>query len=233
MSPRKAKAARKPRRDAAPSGETPISRAAYARTRNVSPQAVYKAIAAGRLVRCLVHEKGRAHPRVVPSVADQEWAANAARPPKADGGDAATAQPNGHGAHDAHDPEPDQPLLPGMEEERSAEPGTEGNGSAAAAARQSYQEHRAQREAVEARMAELRWRERAGELVEADRVRAAAMVLGISVRDAVFAALDRLAPLVGGLDPTSARQRMREEVGAALAALESPAELEDVAPERP
>jgi hypothetical protein len=70
------------------------------------------------------------------------------------------------------------------------------NGNAVA---QNFQTARAVREAFEARIAELNYRQRVGALVEASDIELAAYDLGRRIRDLLQSVAPRLAPVVAGL----------------------------------
>lgn len=53
-----------------------ITVAEFAKIKGVSPTAVHKAIAAGRLVNCLIYDPKYKKPRINPVVAAQEWERN-------------------------------------------------------------------------------------------------------------------------------------------------------------
>jgi len=77
----------------------------------------------------------------------------------------------------------------------------------------TYAASRADRESFLAKLAELDYRARAGELLEAEAVRAEVFKLGRRCRDMLLSLPERLAPrLAAGLDVGEAHRILREEV---------------------
>jgi hypothetical protein len=141
----------------------PLSLRAYAERRNVSVQAVSKAVAAGRLRESVVQVDGQ--PKIAdPEIADREWEANTRprvdRPPAAEQGAAATSA----------DEVPDYFVSRARRE--------------AAAAR---------REAAQADLSELEVAERKGELVSVAKARADVMDKFTIVKTRMLGVPSRLA----------------------------------------
>jgi phage terminase Nu1 subunit (DNA packaging protein) len=77
----------------------------------------------------------------------------------------------------------------------------------------TYAASRADRESFLAKLAELDYRRRSGELLEAEAVRAEVFKLGRRARDMLLALPERLAPrLAAGLDVGECHRILREEV---------------------
>lgn len=70
-----------------------ITVAAFAKIKNVSPTAVHKAIADGRLVNCLLRDPRYKKPRLDPVVAAQEWERNTDHSKRHSGADIRVAPP--------------------------------------------------------------------------------------------------------------------------------------------
>ena len=147
--------------------------AEYATYRRISRQAVYKAIAEGRIQ--LVQGK------VDRAQADREWAENSAPP--------------------------------GLE--APAGPATPGAGTSYNQARTAWQVFRAQ-------MARLDYEERAGRLVDAQAVRAAAFAEGKRTQDKLMALEARLAPLVAMKTRSECARVIRLELRRLLEELAAP-----------
>lgn len=148
----------------------PLSLRAYARHRGVSAPAVLKAVSRGRLKACLTRdEKGKAKVADV-ALADREWA-GATDITKAPTWVKERAQARASGAGKSGPPLPAAPPPPAMraavdapDEEDDDTDGVQGTLSLSAAL--------AQEKTWKARLAELDYKKRSGELVDAKEVEA-------------------------------------------------------------
>lgn len=122
----------------------PITVAEFAKIKGVSPTAVHKAIASGRLKNCLVRDPKYKKPRIDPVVAAQEWERNTDHNKRHTGNDLRPA------------PERAQPFSKAPEN-----PG----GQVSPTSKQILDNYRA-------RLAKLDFEERTGILVNADKVKA-------------------------------------------------------------
>jgi hypothetical protein len=153
-----------------------ITQREYARRRDVSPAAVCKAIKTGRIR--LIYGK------IDPDLADREWAANT------NGGQALRSAAIAAGATIASGGAP----LGGSGGGDGSEPGPPGAGPPSNGI--DYGQQRALHESYRARTAELEFKMRAGEVVDAERVRAIWFNNARRARDMILAIPDRLAPIV-------------------------------------
>jgi hypothetical protein len=146
-----------------------ISQSEYAKRRNVSREAVRQAVAAGRV--SLINGK------IDPDVADIQWVKNTKNPK------AAFAQP--------------KPLLDfsaGAPTQPAAAPSQPLPDSAITQVVYDLQLSRAKREHHEANIAEMRERQKAGELVELAQVHLAYTTLAAQLRAALERIPDKIAP---------------------------------------
>lgn len=160
----------------------------YARRRGVSHEAVRKAVKVGRLSKSVVFSAG-GKPRLVPDIADQEWATNtdsaqqrvpAVAPPRAE-------------------PESEQPAA--RDEPKTA----------------TFQQARTMREAYMARLAKLEFDEKAGQLVRAEAVKNEAFKVARIVRDNMLNIPDRVAgELANESNQFKIHQRLTAEIRRAL-----------------
>lgn len=164
-----------------------ISQAEYAKRRGISREAVRQAVAAGRIN--LIDGK------IDPAVADIQWAANT-RNPKA-----AFAQPKAPLIERLIPQEPSD-LLPDTAITQTV---------------YDLQLSRAKREHHEANIAEMRERQRAGELVELQQVHLAYTTLAAQLRAALERIPDKLAPrLAAEGDEHTVHSLLLAELDAAL-----------------
>ena len=177
----------------------------YARYRRVSPAAVRKAISSGRIPAV--------NGKIDPEVADAQWAANTDPGRARNGGNGVqapgprAAEPHvaptsGHtGAH-SPDSGPVAPVSPSSGP-LSATGGLPRTGPYTAA--------RAVRETYEARLKELDFNVRSGDLVSADEVRVASFTVARKARDLLLALPDRLSAVLAGLTETADVHRVLSE----------------------
>ena len=180
---------------------TGLSIRGYARHRRVSPAAVRKALAAGRI-------KADAEGAIDPTAADTQWdtSTNLSKPLNSVTG------------------VPKKRRTPGAPSDAIGAAGAgipEANGlSDAARLISSYAGSRAARESFLARLAKLDYEERSGKLVDADEVRAQQFALGRRIRNSMRGIPDRLAPiLVGQTDAAVVHRMLSEEIERGLAEL--------------
>lgn len=156
-------------------GPGALSLRAYARRRGLSPEAVSKAVADGRLRESVTRAGGA--PKIAdPDLADREWAANT-RPridhppaPVADEPSPPTPRPRRQPtAHVVVEDDPARPRVP------------------------DYNESRARREAALADMAEIEVAERRGDLVPVDEARAEVLERYTLVRTRLLGVPSRVA----------------------------------------
>lgn len=163
----------------------------FAKICGVSTEAVSKAVRVGRLSKSVTWSKAN-KPRLIPELAEQEWAANtdsaqqrvrAVPPPKA--------------------PEPEVEKTAG--EQRTA----------------TFQQARTLREAYMARLAKLEYEEKTGSLVRADAVKNEAFRIARVVRDGILNIPDRIAgDLAAEMDQFSIHQKLTAELRRALEGLD-------------
>lgn len=85
-----------------------ITVAEFAKIKNVSPTAVHKAIAAGRLVNCLIIDPKYKKPRIDPVIAAQEWERNTDHGKRHSGADIRSTPER----PEPHSKNPDGPVSP-------------------------------------------------------------------------------------------------------------------------
>ena len=156
---------------------------AYARHRNVTPAAVRKAIQTRRITAV--------DGVIDPEAADQEWAANT---DESKPRNSVSGYPGGHAGR------PAASVSPSSRAGGSSLPRT--NGYAAA---------RAIRETYEAKIRELDYKLRTGELVRVDTARVAYSNATRRARDLLLAIPDRVGPIVAGLTDESEIHRVLSE----------------------
>lgn len=153
----------------------PMSYRAYARHRGVSPEAVSKAVKAGRIT---------AGPdgKIDPKRADREWEANTdpSKPLNS-----VTGKPR-------HRKPPDSPKIPGGDVEGAS-------GGALPGGVPPYLQSRSIREAYLARLSKLEFEEKSGKLVNIDAVRVVGFNAVRQARDKLMNMPDRLSPLLAGM----------------------------------
>ena len=169
----------------------PLSLTAYAKRKGVSKMAVSQAIASGRL-SASVTRNARGQPKIAdPELADQEWAANTdlSRAP---------AYVKGRAESPAETPpgEPDQPHDP-SELATTAQPGM------------SLQAATALEKVWKAKLAELKYRQEAAELIPASQVRRTLENTFASCKTKLLAI------------PSRARQQLPELTGTQLGTIEN------------
>ena len=162
----------------------------FAKIRGVSTEAVSKAVRVGRLSKSVTWSKAN-KPRLIPALAEQEWAANtdsaqqrvrAVPPPKA--------------------PKPEAEQSSG--EQRTA----------------TFQQARTLREAYMARLAKLEYEEKTGSLVRADAVKNEAFRIARVMRDGILNIPDRIAgDLAAEMDQFAIHQKLTAELRKALEGL--------------
>lgn len=169
----------------------------YAAHRGVSPEAVSKAVKAGRIT-VKVDRAGKRW--IDPARADKEWTTNS-DPAKQAGGKAQQRRPTKagpalDGASNAEPVDPDRPRPP------------------------LYSDSRAIREAYQARLAKLEWETRSGMMVPKDQVKIQAFRCARAARDALLGIPERLAAeLAGVTDPNVIHAKLTAELTRALEAL--------------
>lgn len=164
-----------------------ITLTAYAKTKGVSVEAVSKAVRVGRLSKSVVFDANN-KPRLMPDLADQEWAANT---DKAQQRVPAVPPPR---------PEP-QP-----EPEPSQEPRTA-----------TFQQARTLREAYMARLARLEFEEKSKQVVRVEAVKNEAFKVARTVRDNLLNIPDRIAAeLANETNQFKVHQRLTHEIRRAL-----------------
>lgn len=163
-----------------------VTVAQYAAHRGISPQAVRKAIKEGRLKRALSHDGRRT--LIDQAAADREWDANTQeskrRPAASINAGKAAAQ--------------GRPVQ---------------SGAQAPQIELNYTKARAIREHFAAKLAELEYREKAGQLLRADDVKLAVFKTNRLFRDAVqnipIRVVNELAALVGDVPPEQRHEMMQ------------------------
>lgn len=183
-----------------------LGQRAYARHRNCSQAAVWKAIQSGRISTVKVGAGVKINPRT----ADREWAENT-DPSKAR--NSITGDPKLHRGTGEPSAVMDLDGIGGMEqltllempaEEEPVKPGGNGNGGAGDDPEISnYAISRAQREAALAALAQLQLDEKTGKLVDAAEVKLAFFNATRKARDELFAIPARMAPVLAALDDPS------------------------------
>lgn len=154
-----------------------ISVAEFAKRREISPQAVRKAISSGRLKACVVR-KGNSY-QLDSETADREWEANTmqARSNPASVINAGKAAAKGMGGGLQFDPSMGK----------------------------NYSQFRAYGEGFKAKLLELEYREKAGQLTRTDEVKAATFKTFRLVRDAMqnipIRVVNEMAAVIGDVDP--------------------------------
>jgi hypothetical protein len=188
-----------------------ISFTAYAKHRDISHQAVYKARKAGRLAGAIITVKGK---EALSSIedADREWNANTDQSKPRN---SVTGQPKREKAT------AEQPYA----SDDSGHIGHATNGSAAPApsgpARdETYSQSRAMRERYAALDQKMSHDLKAGALLDAEVMRKAVFDSQREARDMLLALPDRVAPLVlGELDPNVVHRVILDEVRRVCAAM--------------
>lgn len=166
-----------------------ISQREYARRRGVSPNAVNKAVKAGRI--SLVNGK------IDPYQADRDWirTTDQSRPRNR-----ITGRPKASRESTA-------PSTP-MDLDGQGEKDDGSNGS-----RPNYAIARAKREEAQAQLAELELEHRRGELLRVKEVRAAAYTTARQARDQLIALPDRVSAILAGVaDPTEIHRILEDEI---------------------
>lgn len=167
-----------------------VTVAEYARRLGVSHEAVRKAVKVGRLAKSVTWGANN-KPRLMPDLADQEWAANTDKAQQR-----VPAVPP---------PRPDPPP-PAAEPEQSQEPRTA-----------TFQQARTLREAYMARLARLEFEEKSKQLVRADAVKNEAFKVARVVRDNLLNIPDRVAAeLANETNQFKVHQRLTHEIRRAL-----------------
>jgi len=175
---------------------------AYARHRNVTPAAVRKAIKSGRITSL--------DGKVDPAVADRDWAKNTdeSKPRNSVSGTPGTlraspapAAANGRSA------------LPW----KTAQPSTGG-----------YSTARAVRESFEARLKELDYKARTGELISRDEARAVVYAMNRRARDLLLAIPDRVSAVIAAMtDAAEIHKLLTEEFRRVCEELAQPFQHDD------
>jgi len=162
---------------------------AYGRHRGVSHVAVLKALSSGRIRR-------GADGKIDSEAADRDWAqsTNQAKPLNSVSGDP------------KHRRAPDEPSRPTLGSDRGMSHGSHQIAGGYAAAR-------AIRESYAARLAQLDYEQRRGQLVDVNEVRAEAFRCARTARDQLTAIPHRIAPIIAGIsDPGECRRMLSEEI---------------------
>lgn len=182
----------------------------YARQRGVSHEAVRKAVKVGRLARSVVWSSA-GKPRLISSIADEEWDANT------DSSQQRRPVPVPP-ASELPPPTPRfRPPKP-RTEAPEAEPEPEPEAAAAPEPRTgTFQQARTLREAYMARLAKLEFEEKSGKLVHADAVKNEAFKTARMVRDNLLNIPDRVAgELAAEANQFKVHQRLTLEIRRAL-----------------
>lgn len=156
---------------------------AYARRRGVTPAAVRKAIKSGRI--------SIQNGKIDPALADAQWRGNT---------DESKPRNSVSGNPGGPSRTPMVPPMPAFGAPGQALPRTGG-----------YAAARAVRETYEARLRELDYKVRTGELVPVDRVRVVAFNASRRARDLLLAIPDRVSAVVAGLTDASEVHRVLSE----------------------
>lgn len=167
-----------------------VTKTAYAAMRGVSRQAVHKAIREGKL-KGAVDEQGR----IIIAVADRLWAAN-------------TDPSIGHHG------QLKQRAVRSSDEmvERAIQVGVDPN------AVPTLLESKTLEAAYRAKLAQIEYEEKTGELVSVEQVKKEAFRLARIVRDGMFGIADRIAAEVAGIsDPFVIHKKLTDEIRSALA----------------
>lgn len=161
---------------------------AYARHRSVTPAAVRKAIKSGRITAV--------DGKIDPAAADQDWAANTdeSKPRNSVSGNPGTRRASP--APLAANGRPTRQALPW----KTAQPSTGG-----------YAAARAVRESYEARLKELDYKVRTGELISKDEVSAAVYAMNRRARDLLLAIPDRVSAVLAGISDAAEVHRILTE----------------------
>lgn len=169
-----------------------LSVRAYAKHRGVSHPAVLRALNTGRI-------SSRPDGKIDPAVADAEWDARTdptrplnsvtGNPKHRRGADGFSSATLGTGAAG----------------------GAGGAGSAIAHVANQYASARAVREAFEAKLSELEFRERSAKLVDADEVRAATFTLARKMRELLLTVPDRVSPILAPIGDALVIHRLLSE----------------------
>ncbi len=175
--------------------------------------AVRKAIRDGRLTTKSATKRGRRW-LIDPTKADREWNENTAGPKQRDPETLSTARKAAAEARRAELAQAEQGRLFGDDSaprpRRSSTEASDGGSETMAKAQRI-------RAVYEARMAELRYRERAGELVRRSDVEGTTFQIFRSLRDRVFAVIDRIGPLCAAeTSEAQVREIMREDLARAF-----------------
>ncbi len=170
-----------------------MSMRSYAKYRGVSPQAVSKAVAAGRIT---TEVDANGERKINSEVADQQWASNSNQSRKTTPTRAEMAG-----------------VTPPAQEQASIPEGE----TAAAAVGATYQKSKTMREGYMARLAQLEYEERKGKLVSADKVKVSAFNTARIVRDSILNIPDRIAAeLASETDPHKLHTKLTEALVEAL-----------------
>lgn len=170
----------------------PKSLRTYAKSRDISHEAVRQAIKSGRLKKSIVYVKGE--PKIGDeALADQEWAANTDQ-----------SKPRNRITGDPkHRRGKDEPM-----QAMANDAGAENSGRGP-----SYAQSRAIREAYAARLEKIAYEKETGKLVNADAARVAIFNTARKARDMLMAVPDRVAPLVvGQMDAHEIHRILTDEV---------------------
>lgn len=167
----------------------------YGRMRNVSAEAVRKAIKSGRLAESVTYD-AKGWPRIDPDIADREWG-SFTHPTH--GGVRGKEAPSAPPPDDD-----DEPIAPRQ------------SGNAAS----TFAQSRAIKEAYLARLAKLEFEEKSGKLVNADGMKNEAFKLARIVRDSILNIPDRIsAELAAQTDTFSVHKLLTDELRKALESL--------------
>lgn len=169
----------------------------YSRMREVSPEAVRKAIKSGRLAASVTYD-AKGWPRIDPAVADGEWG-NFTHPT------------HGGARNKKAAPEPE---IQSVTDDEPAAPRQSGN------AAQTFAQSRAIKEAYLARLAKLDYEEKSGKLISADGVKNDAFKMARIVRDSILNIPDRIsAELASEAEPFKIHKLLSDELRKALETL--------------
>lgn len=171
-----------------------LSFRAYARRRGVTHAAVSKAVTEGRITAGTDKETGKRY--IDPAVADPQW-------------EASTDQAKQAGSAAVATKKRESDVMVGDLEEGEEGPATS-----------TYMLNRSRREHFQARITEINYLERAGQVVSADAVKKQAFRAARLAREALLGIPDRLAPELAGVsEPKVIHKRLTEEITRALEAI--------------
>lgn len=190
---------------------TLLSMRQYAKHRGVSPEAVSKAVKTGRISTVSGEKPGQ---RLInPEVADREWDANtdAGRQRKEAQKPAPIPEKPSKGPEMMPSEASKAAAPASILREREQEPEQQGQKAPSFAQSAAFQK------AYQARIAKLHYEEKAGKLVDADKVKVEAFRVGRIVRDAILGVADRISfKLAAETDERKVNLMLKNELIAAM-----------------